>query len=435
MTDVALENEIDGAIIDDVETGRFMVHRRAFTDPRIFQLEQERVFNHSWLYIGHEAEIEKPGDFRLRKVAGRNVILVRSTEDSKIRGLLNTCTHRGTPVCREAAGSAKAFRCPYHAWSFDTSGALTAVPLEDAYGSSFLRKDHALKGVRVENYRGFLFATFDSKIEPLVEHLRDAKEYLDFVCDQSATGFDIMPGTHKYSYRCNWKLINENSSDNYHFTSLHHRQVQHMKDVGVEVAPSGALNLISNAKTLKNGHGVTEHQQIASFGRLAGKWGGNLPEWTRAPIEERRKDLEARVGPERAYRISETNRNTRFFPNLYVLDHISPVIRMITPIAVDYTEIQEWTIAPRGESQEMRALRLNNNSLQIGPAGFIAPEDVEVLEMTQVGLGNPEMEWCDNSRGMQARRALSSDEQQMRGMHRHWHELMTLGRVKHPVDI
>ena len=208
-----------------------------------------------------------------------------------------------------------------------------------------------------------------------------------------------------------------------------------MKDVGVEIAPYGALNLISNGRALGNGHGVTEHQQIASFGRLAGKWGGNLPESIKPTIDAVRKNLEERVGAERAYRIAETNRNLRLFPNLYVLDHISPVIRMITPIAVDYTEIQEWFPAPRGEAPEVRSVRVHNNNLQTGPAGFIAPEDVEVLEESQVALRNPEMEWCDNSRGMSQKRALSSDEQQMRGLHRHWHELMTCGRVKHPVNV
>jgi p-cumate 2,3-dioxygenase subunit alpha len=439
MLNPNLEDELDGSIIDDIEGGRFLVHRRVFTDPEIFRLEQERVFNHCWLYLGHEAEFAKPGDFRLRKAAGRSVILVRSVDDGKIRGFLNTCTHRGTAICHEANGTAKFFRCPYHAWTFNTSGDLTAVPLEDAYGPDGLNREaHALKQVpRLENYRGFIFVSFDKNIESLESYLRDAKEYLDFVCDQAEDGWELMPGTHRYSMRANWKLIVENSADNYHFVILHHRQVQHMKDVGVELAPYGALNLVSNGRSLKNGHGVTEHQQIASFGRLAGKWGGNLPQWAKEPLDALRERLEERFGKERAYRLAETNRNTRFFPNLYVLDHISPVVRIITPIAVDYTEIQEFTIAPRGERADIRELRLHNNNLQVGPAGFIAPEDVEVLERTQLGLANPEMEWCNNSRGLGVKppRAISSDEQQMRGLHRHWHELITLGRVKHPIDL
>jgi phenylpropionate dioxygenase-like ring-hydroxylating dioxygenase large terminal subunit len=431
-----IERELDNSIRDDVDAGSFLVHRGVFTNPHIFALEQDRVFNHSWLYVGHESELREPGAFQTRQIAGRSLIVTRS-DDGQVRVLLNVCTHRGTPVCLEEKGVAKFFRCPYHAWTFNTRGALTAVPLEDAYGPGGLdREAHALKQpAKVDIYRGFIFVSFDPTIVPLVEYLAGAKEYLDYVCDQGENGMEVLPGTHKYSYRANWKLILENSVDNYHFVVLHHRQVLAMKEVGVELASYGALNEISHGKSLGNGHGVTQHQQIASFGRLAGKWGGNLPAELKPHIESNRASLERRVGPERARIIAESNRNTRFFPNLYVLDHISPIIRLITPISVDYTEIQEWALAPKGEDPAMRAMRLRNNHLQVGPAGFIAPDDVECLERTQRSLGTPEMEWCNNSRGMKERRALSSDELQMRGMHRHWHKLMTLGRHTHPVDV
>ena len=198
---MSLEDELDGAIIDDLEKGIFKVHRKVFTDPRIFDLEQERIFNHSWLYVGHEAEIEKAGDFLTRKVAGRTVIVVRS-DDMKVRVFLNTCTHRGATVCRESEGRAKFFRCPYHAWTFDTRGSLTAVPLDDAYGPSWNRADHDLKTpAQIDSYRGFIFVSFDKSLEPLVAHLQDAKEYLDFVCDQWEAGVDILAGSHRYSYR------------------------------------------------------------------------------------------------------------------------------------------------------------------------------------------------------------------------------------------
>jgi hypothetical protein len=50
-------------------------------------------------------------------------------------------------------------------------------------------------------------------------------------------------------------------------------------------------------------------------------------------------------------------------------------------------------------------------------------------------LENEGVDWVDNSRGYKIGRALSSDEQQMRAMYRRWHELITLGRVSHPVNL
>jgi p-cumate 2,3-dioxygenase alpha subunit len=267
------------------------------------------------------------------------------------------------------------------------------------------------------------------------EWLRGAKDYLDLVCDQPENGFEVLPGSHKYAIRANWKMLVENFVDNYHFVILHQRQIEHMRTLGVKVGPPGAQSDVSRGKSLGNGHGVSEHQQLASFGRLAGHWGGLLPEWTKEPLAQLRARLIERHGEERTFRMTRTNRNVRIFPTLMVLDHISPVVRIMTPVAVDYTEVQEWILAPKGESAELRALRLSNNCLQVGPGGFVSPDDEEVLGLTQRGLANPEMEWVDSSRGMAIRRCVSSDEQQMRGLHRHWHEMMSLRRVRHPDDV
>jgi p-cumate 2,3-dioxygenase subunit alpha len=435
MGDESIERAIDGLIIDDVTAGQFKVHRRVYADAEIFEVEKDRIFNKSWLYLGHESEVASPGDFVTRHVAGRNVILTRGT-DGVLRGLLNQCTHRGTLVCRAQAGTTKLFTCPYHAWTFDTTGKLAAVPQADSYGPDWDKSSLNLRQVpRFENYRGFVFVAFDPSIEPFSEYLKEAKDYVDLVVDQPENGWEVLPGTHKYSIRANWKLLVENFVDNYHFAILHKRQLQFMRDIGVAVGPVGAKSDVSVGRSFGNGHGVSEHQQLASFGRLAGHWGALLPEWTKGPLEEIRAKLEARVGPERTFRMTRTNRNTRIFPTLMILDHISPVIRIMTPRSVDYTEVQEWILAPKGESAELRALRISNNCVQVGPGGFVSPDDEEVLSLAQQGLANPEVEWTDSSRGMAIRRYVSSDEHQMRGMQRHWHELMSCQRVLHPENV
>ena len=59
-----------------VEPGR--VHRSVYTDPDIFDLELERVFGNAWIYVGHESEIERPGDFIATRIGRKPLLLART---------------------------------------------------------------------------------------------------------------------------------------------------------------------------------------------------------------------------------------------------------------------------------------------------------------------------------------------------------------------
>ena len=103
------------------------VHRLIYTDPAIFAFEMTNIFGAVWVYLGHESQISKPGDFFLSYMGEESVIVSRDRSD-RISVHLNTCRHRGMKVCREDSGSTRAFTCPYHGWSFGVDGALMGVP-------------------------------------------------------------------------------------------------------------------------------------------------------------------------------------------------------------------------------------------------------------------------------------------------------------------
>ncbi len=99
-----------------------------YTDESTHQLELERLFykNH-WCYVGLEAEIPEPGDFKRTVIGERSVIMVRD-DDGEINVVENVCAHRGMRFCRKKHGNTKELVCPYHQWSYSLKGDLQGVP-------------------------------------------------------------------------------------------------------------------------------------------------------------------------------------------------------------------------------------------------------------------------------------------------------------------
>ena len=85
-------------IVDDREKKTFLLDREVLVSDDILRQEMSRIFGRCWIYVGHDSELKKPGDFRSRKVAGRPVIFVRD-QAGKVHCLFNTCRHRGAIVC------------------------------------------------------------------------------------------------------------------------------------------------------------------------------------------------------------------------------------------------------------------------------------------------------------------------------------------------
>ncbi len=415
--------EIEDLIVDDRERGVFRVHRSSMMSAGLFQWERELIFNRCWIYVGHESEVESPGDYRRRTVAGRPLLFIRG-QDGRIRVLLNTCPHRGAQICRSDAGNADVLRCPYHAWSFNTQGELIGVPGEGAYAASFDRADFGLKTPpRFGSYRGFCFVSFNPEVQDLVAYLGGAREYLDLVVDQAERGMRVVPGTNRYAIKANWKLLLENSLDGYHLLSAHRSYVDFIAGLGTD--DSGvtmAARPPGVARALGNGHAVAENVPVN--GRPIAHWHPAFGEEARVPMAMARQRLVAKYGEDRTRRIADTSRNLLIYPNLLILDFVAVAIRYVEPLSPDSMAVTAWHLVPKEESGARLAARLDSYLTFLGPGGFATPDDVEILESCQAGFQATEMAWSDVSRGMFKACPGTSDEIQMRGFWRQWHAHM-----------
>ena len=403
---------------DDPARHRFRVHRDAMTSPEIFREEVDRIFGHSWLYVGHESEVASPGDYVRRPVGGRPLFMVRGAKTGQVHVFHNTCTHRGAVVCRHKSGNAKVFQCFYHAWTFDSEGNLAGVPGREAYGENLDFSALSLRPVaRMESYRGFVFASFDENATDLATYLAGAREYLDLVIDSGDGEMEIVKGTNEYCIGANWKLLAENSIDGYHAISTHDTYFKYLIALGTSL--KGGVQ--GTARDLGNGHAVLEY--AAPWGRPIAKWEPLFGEHARQEVAALRAGLVGKYGPERASRMADVNRNLLIYPNLVVNDIMAITVRTFMPSAPDQMDVTAWEMAPRDELPALRQRRLDSFLTFLGPAGFATPDDLEALESCQQGFRSGGVEWNDISRGMD-RVPQANDEAQMRAFWRQWQRQM-----------
>jgi len=117
---------------------------------------------------------------------------------------LNSCRHRGVKLVTEERAKKARYSCPFHAWTYDNSGALLAIPQPGYFGA-------------VEKY-GLLF------VHPKCDGTIDVDAMLGDLAPEIADWqFKRMIRTGKttISKRLNWKLANDTFGETYHFQKLH----------------------------------------------------------------------------------------------------------------------------------------------------------------------------------------------------------------------
>jgi p-cumate 2,3-dioxygenase alpha subunit len=417
-------------VIDDRERGIFLLDRSVHVSEEVLRQEMSKIFAKCWIYVGHGSELKKPGDFQTRKVAGRPVIFARD-QKGQVRCFFNTCRHRGSIVCTEREGNARRFMCVYHGWIYGNDGQVARVPGEDAYTEAFDKSELGLRSpAKFDNYKDFWFLCLDANAPSLKDYLGKTTDYIDLVVDQSPSGqMEVLPGTQEYDVAANWKLMVENSVDDYHLPSTHSTWLNFMKNSGVRVEPPKEAGLVLPTKgyaiDLGNGHFTTDNVNFR--GRPVAAWIPLYGDEAKPEMQAIRDELVQRLGPERATRVADTNRNLVIFPNLVINDGSSVTIRTFYPNGVDKMQVTAWALGPVEESESARARRLDAFLTFYGPGGFATPDDVEALEMVQKGLANwQDDRWSEMSRGMgrEGGEQLNSDEFHLRLFWRKWNDMM-----------
>lgn len=104
------------------EEGVTRVSFRLFSDPGIYESEQERFSKGlMWHHLCLEIDLPNPGDFKTMSIGEVPVVVTRD-HAGDLHAMVNRCAHKGALVCLKERGNAKDLTCAYHSWFYDMSG-------------------------------------------------------------------------------------------------------------------------------------------------------------------------------------------------------------------------------------------------------------------------------------------------------------------------
>lgn len=348
------------------------------TDPEIYQAELEKIFAHTWHFLGHESELKEPGSYVTRWIVNDPVLLVRAN-NGEIRALLNSCTHRGVMLCTTDFGKRKNFTCPYHGWTFNLDGELIGIIAGDkVYGKEMDRSKWALRMIpKIATYHGMIFGTLDSDAVPLEEFLGGMKWYLDIMVGRSDGGMEVRGVPQRWIVRTNWKISADNFGGDPYHTAMTHRST-----VELGISPKDPLFAsYGHQVVLDHGHGVNVINAAPGL---------KMPPYQGLP-EEMWPMFKRNLTPEQLDVFSTTVVVVgNCFPNL---SFVSPMhgtkgsdglltnfltLRVWRPLGPDTIEVCSWFLVDKAAPADMKEASYRSYIGSFGASGTLEQDDTEI---------------------------------------------------------
>jgi phenylpropionate dioxygenase-like ring-hydroxylating dioxygenase large terminal subunit len=191
-----------------------------YREPAVLERERARVFARCWSLVADAEELRAPGSYVAASPAGIPLVVVRG-EDGTLRAFHNVCRHRGITLLEGSGTVGRHLTCPYHQWSYRTTGALARVPQHDEQFAGLDRCTLGLLPAQVETWAGMVFVN----PTPDAPDLTTAMAGLDARLDGFVAGPLRQVALLRYEAACNWKFLVENHIDVYHLWYLHARSL------------------------------------------------------------------------------------------------------------------------------------------------------------------------------------------------------------------
>ena len=136
--------------------------------------ERKKLWPNVWQFAARNEDMPSPGDYVVYENAGRSFLLSRQN-DGSVRAFHNVCLHRGRKL-RTKDGSADAFRCPFHGFTWNKDGSLAKIPSRWDFSHLCDEKMH-LPEAQVACWAGYIFLRENAAGPSLTEFLAPLPEH------------------------------------------------------------------------------------------------------------------------------------------------------------------------------------------------------------------------------------------------------------------
>lgn len=199
-----------GSAFADYQSG-YSLPSEMYLGREAFELEFRVLLSRHWIALGHQSLVPQRGDYFVTEVAGESLIVVRDA-DGQIEVFANVCRHRGSRLTDSPRGTARAFVCPYHSWTYGLDGKL----LQASSGPGELA-GYSLRRFPVRLVCGVIMICLGSEALDIDPAAAAAGRYLDpHGCSDAVVADRV-----SYPTAGNWKLVLENFLECYHCPTAH----------------------------------------------------------------------------------------------------------------------------------------------------------------------------------------------------------------------
>lgn len=207
-----MSRELEGWSQEDQEAG-YALPARFFYEAGIFEREKTNIFFKSWHLVGHVSELREPGAFVTHEIFEQSILVVAG-RDGQIRAFHNVCQHRGNRLVESRRGKVSMLTCGYHAWTYALDGCLRGAS-HTGNVPGFDKTAHGLKPVQATVFASFVFINLDPQAKSIASMAPGAEEEIRrFIPDLNRL---TLLEEVDVPVAANWKVIQENSIEGYHF--------------------------------------------------------------------------------------------------------------------------------------------------------------------------------------------------------------------------